>query len=94
MRALGLELAARGLAAVGEQVVVLAEGVQLHDEVARDLVPLRAQKVKGLSKSEKRLNVSPLQQDCRHHPAARGRTGSKRRQPASRRQPGTHELTG
>jgi hypothetical protein len=39
-RALGLELAARGLAAVGQQVVGLAEGIRLHDDLARDLIAL------------------------------------------------------
>ena len=37
---LPLELAAGGLAGVGEQVVALAEGVHLHNEVTRDLIPL------------------------------------------------------
>ena len=40
---LGLELAACGLAAVGQQVVGLAEGLRLHYEVARDLIALPRQ---------------------------------------------------
>lgn len=37
---LGLQLAAGGLARVGEEVVALAEGVHLHYEVPWNLVPL------------------------------------------------------
>ncbi len=36
-----LELAAGGLVGVGEQVVVLGEGAQVHYELARDLIPLQ-----------------------------------------------------
>ena len=42
MGLLGLELAPGGLAAVGQQVVVLAERIQLHDEIAGDLITLHA----------------------------------------------------
>ena len=37
----GFELAARGLARVGDQVVALAEGVEFDNEIARDLITLR-----------------------------------------------------
>ena len=40
-RSLGLEITARRLAGVGEEVVGFAEGLRSHNEVPRDLVALQ-----------------------------------------------------
>ena len=41
LHVLGLQLSSGGLAGVCEQVVLLAEGLQLQNEIPRDLITLR-----------------------------------------------------